>query len=82
MVVLYSNHCPLCNNLKDLLDASKVQYKEVNDVDAMLAIGIDHTPMLEVETLVDDEVHAVMLKYKDALKWIADNQEQECISNG
>ncbi len=66
MVVLYSNHCPLCNNLKEELDAHHIEYKEVNDIDLMLSLGITKTPILEVAP-------GVFLKYKDALEWIAQN---------
>lgn len=62
MVVLYSNHCPLCNRLKEVLDNAGVDYEEVNDIPTMEALGIDRTPMLKV----DNE----LLKYAAALKWV------------
>ena len=62
MVVLYSNHCPLCNRLKEVLDSAGVEYEEVNDIPTMVALGIDRTPMLKV----DNE----LLKYPAALKWV------------
>jgi predicted DCC family thiol-disulfide oxidoreductase YuxK len=74
MVVLYSNHCPLCNRLKEVLDDAKVDYEEVNDIDAMIALGIDKTPMLKVDMIVDGEVQPVMLKYAAALKWVEEQR--------
>ena len=66
MVVLYSNHCPLCNRLKELLDKAGVDYDEVNDITTMEALGIDKTPKLRIGTDTD----YTMLKYADALKWV------------
>jgi glutaredoxin-related protein len=66
MVVLYSNHCPLCNRLKEVLDNAGVLYEEVNDIATMEALGIDRTPMLRVDTETEPE----MLKYAAALKWV------------
>ena len=74
MVVFFSNHCPLCNRLTEVLDNAKVDYKEVNDVEAMISLGIDRTPMLEVDTVVDGEPKTIMLKYKDALAWVAEQR--------
>ena len=64
MTVLYTNHCPLCNALKDKLDAKKIDYTEVTDVDQMIKLGITKTPMLRVDNIPD------LLNYKDSLKWV------------
>lgn len=64
MVVLYSNHCPLCNRLKEVLDESGIEYEEVNDIPTMEALGITRTPMLKVDTEPE------LLKYAAALKWV------------
>ena len=63
MITLYTNHCPLCNALKDLLDQEKIQYEEVTDEQFMLSLGITRTPVLEVNK-------GEFLKYPDALKWV------------
>lgn len=63
MITLYTNHCPLCNALKDLLDQEKIQYEEVTDEQFMLSLGITRTPVLEVNK-------GEFLKYRDALKWV------------
>jgi len=67
MIKLYTNHCPLCNTLKELLDEKKIQYEEVDDVQLMLSLGLTHMPMLEIE-------NGERLKYPQALKWV--NQER------
>ena len=66
MIVLYSNHCPLCNNLKEELDKNKITYTEENDVSKMIALGIDRTPRLGV----DDK----LLTYKEALQWLTETR--------
>ena len=63
MVVLYTNHCPLCNYLKDLLDNKHIEYQEVTDIDYMLSLGITKTPMLQVD-------NGELMKYKQALDWV------------
>ena len=87
MVVLYSNHCPLCNRLKEVLDSAKVDYEEVNDIDVMDSLGIDRTPQLGVNVDTDEGTQHVLLKYAKALKWLEDpalrtKLEQECLTNG
>lgn len=47
-VVLYSTGCPRCNVLKAKLANKNIEYKEVNDEEYMLSIGLDEMPVLEV----------------------------------
>ena len=87
MVVLYSNHCPLCNRLKEVLDEAKVDYAEVNDINIMDSLGIDRTPQLGVDVDTENGVSHILLKYAAALRWvnnpdIREKLEQECIING
>ena len=76
MVVLYSNHCPLCMRLKEILDDAKIDYDEVNDITVMTALGIDRTPKLGV----DEADQQVLLKYKDALEWVEKHKDQRGIN--
>ena len=64
MVVLYTNHCPLCNRLKEVLDEANVGYVEETDIEKMINLGISRTPMLRISE--DSE----LLTYKDALNWL------------
>lgn len=64
MVVLYTNHCPLCNMLKDLLINKNIEYIEETDVNKMIELGLANSPMPRLG--VDDSI----LTYKEALKWI------------
>ena len=68
MIKLYTNHCPLCDHLKDLLDEKKVNYQIVDDLSELQAVGIIRTPMLCV--------NGDMMKYAQALKWV------EGVNNG
>lgn len=49
MVVLYSTGCPLCNVLKEKLEAANIKYTTVSDKETMLAEGIDRVPVLDVD---------------------------------
>lgn len=64
MVVLYTNHCPLCNRLKEVLDEANVEYVEETNIEKMINLGISRTPMLRISE--DSE----LLTYKDALNWL------------
>lgn len=68
MVVLYTNHCPLCNALKDALNKQNVLFTEETDVNKMLSLGITRTPMLGVP---DRES---LLSYKEALQWLQEKR--------
>ena len=57
-MTLYTNHCPLCKRLKEMLDEKNISYSVVENVDEMIKMGITKTPMLEVD--------GEMLGYKEA----------------
>ena len=57
-MTLYTNHCPLCKRLKEMLDEKNISYSVVESVDEMIKMGITKTPMLEVD--------GEMLGYKEA----------------
>lgn len=60
--VLYSTGCPKCKILKKKLDEKGIEYSEVNDVDAMLALNIDAVPVL-----IDGNNR---MGFKEALDWV------------
>lgn len=60
--VLYSTGCPKCKILKKKLDEKGIEYDEVNDVDAMLALNIDAVPVL-----IDGNNR---MDFKEALDWV------------
>lgn len=66
MVVLYTNHCPLCDNLKDMLKSAKIDFVEETNVEKMIELGLANSPMPRLG--VDDEDH--ILTYKEALGWL------------
>lgn len=66
MVVLYTNHCPLCNALKDILTEKKIEFREETSIDRMVELGLANSPMPRLG--VPDLEH--ILTYKEALKWL------------
>ena len=66
MVVLYTNHCPLCNGLKSMLDANKIEYTEETDIDKMISLGLGNSPMPRLGVPGEDHI----LTYKEAIQWI------------
>lgn len=61
-IVLYSTGCPKCKILKSKLDAKNIKYIENNDMETMLALGIDTVPVLYV--------NEVRYEFAQAVKWI------------
>lgn len=49
-MTLYSKPgCPQCKVLKMKMDAAKIEYKHIEDIDALLALGVQAAPVLMVE---------------------------------
>lgn len=48
-ITLYSTHCPKCKVLESKLKNLGLEYTEIDDVDAMLKLGIKMAPVLKVD---------------------------------
>lgn len=49
-MTLYSKPgCPQCKVLKMKMDAAKIEYKHIEDIDALLALRVQAAPVLMVE---------------------------------
>lgn len=62
MVILYSNGCLNCEILKAELKRANIEYKECNDVDTMIKMGLNEMPMLES--------NGKLLSLSEAITWI------------
>lgn len=60
--ILYSTGCPKCNILKKKLTQKGVDFKLIEDADAMISKGFMSAPMLEVDGNAMD--------FMDAVKWV------------
>ena len=60
--ILYSTGCPKCNVLKKKLTQKGVDFKLIEDADAMISKGFMSAPMLEVDGNV--------MNFMDAVKWV------------
>ena len=68
--IMYSKeNCPLCDVLREKLDAAGIEYKEVKDINELKAVGVDRTPVLNVD--------GRFLHLTDANKWIKDRSQHE-----
>lgn len=65
--ILYSTGCPKCEVLKRKLGDKGISYIENNNVDEMLAMGIETVPVLKVD--------GELLSYTQAIKWINNKTE-------
>jgi hypothetical protein len=61
-VVFHSSHCPKCKVLEMKLKQKGIEYEENNDVDVMVALGMQSAPGLEV--------NGVVMDFKKAVEWI------------
>lgn len=62
MCILYSTGCPKCKILKKKLDDANIVYKENNNVDDMLKLGLEQVPVLFVDETI--------FNFGEAVKWI------------
>lgn len=61
-MTLYSKPgCPQCKVLKMKMDAAKIEYKHIEDIDALLALGVQAAPVLMVD--------GTMYYGPQAIKW-------------
>lgn len=48
-ITFYSTHCPKCKVLESKLKNLGLEYTEIDNVDAMLKLGIKTAPVLKVD---------------------------------
>lgn len=68
-ILLYSNGCPSCKNLKLMLQKAGIEYTENNNIEEMLALGISQIPVLSVD--------GELMSYEDAKSWVQSNNKGE-----
>lgn len=61
-VIFYSTHCPKCKVLEIKLNQKNIQYTENDNVEEMLALGIQSAPCLSVD--------GKLYHFADAIKWV------------
>ena len=51
--IMYSKPgCPQCKVLKAKMDAAGVEYKHIEDVDAIIALGVKAAPVLQADGVI------------------------------
>lgn len=66
-IILYSKPgCPQCKVLKTKLDMAHLEYQHVEDVDAILALGLKAAPVLQI----DGSIHCGPEAIKFFNQWI------------
>ena len=66
-VILYSNHCPCCEVIRQQLTACRIPHEVVTDTQLMLDLGMTHLPMLRV----GEE----LMNYPAALRWLKERMD-------
>jgi len=61
-VVLYSTGCSKCKVLEAKLEAKKIKYDIINDIEVMESKGFMSVPMLEV--------NGEVMSFKRAIDWV------------
>lgn len=74
MIKLYSNHCSMCDILKESLDKANIIYEEINDEDLMLKMGMSTMPMLGVPSKTNEGTME-LLNYAKAIKWLDERRD-------
>ena len=60
--ILYSTHCPCCEALEEWLRQAEIEYAVVSDTEQILALGITHVPILEID--------GRQMNYPAAIRWL------------
>lgn len=60
--ILYSTHCPCCKALEERLRQAEIEYTVVSDTKQILALGIMHVPILEID--------GQQMNYPVAIRWL------------
>lgn len=60
--ILYSTHCPCCEALEKRLREAEIEYDIVSDTEQILALGITHVPVLEID--------GQQMNYPAAIRWL------------
>lgn len=60
--ILYSTHCLCCEALEERLRQAEIEYTVVSDTERMLALGIAHVPVLEID--------GRQMNYPAAIRWL------------
>ncbi len=68
-ITLYTTHCPKCKILAKKLDAAGIEYEVCDDVDIMIAQGIQSAPVLKVGAEQKD--------YLSAVNWVNKQMTQQ-----
>ena len=61
-IIFYSTHCPRCQVLEKKLQQKGIEYKEVNDTEEMIRIGLRTAPALSV--------NGTLMNFTAANAWI------------
>ena len=60
--ILNSAHCPCCEALEERLRQTEIEYAVVSDTGQILALGITHVPVLEID--------GQQMNYPAAIRWL------------
>lgn len=59
---LYSTHCPCCKALEERLRQAEIEYTVISNTEQILALGITHVPILEID--------GRQMNYPAAIRWL------------
>lgn len=62
-IVLYSNGCPKCRTLEQLLNKEHIEYVVDSDINHMIKHGIQAVPVLQIGD-------GKLLSFDEAIQWI------------
>lgn len=63
MITLYSNNCPRCKVLKQLLDKNQIPYQTSEEFADLINLGFQSLPILKVEDKY--------LQYQEAITFVS-----------
>lgn len=74
MVKFYTSHCPMCRQIKGILDKSNIEYEEIADETEYLAIA----ELNSIKSMPFAEIDGVILNTQKLMQWaIAKSKEKK-----
>lgn len=71
MVKFYTSHCPMCKQLKGMLDKGNIEYEEVTDETEYLAVA----EVNKIKSMPFAEIDGVIFNTQKLMQWIVAKKE-------
>lgn len=72
MIKFYTSHCPVCKQIKGILDKSNIEYEEITDEADYLAVA----EVNKIKSMPFAEIGGVIFNTQKLMQWIIEKRRQ------